>query len=432
MTTKSRRKRQSSVTVEAGGLPVLVVPAATAPTLDAREASSGPRAGAGREVTSGGDGALSAAGDAPQAAIGKERKRAAALVRRRTTPAMVEANRANSLKCTGPVTDVGKMNARLNAVKHGLTALVGSLAQPQLGEDVGDLQEIRRNLRTCFRPRDRFELLLLDEMVENRWRRRRTVRAESSLLATQHLQFELEYGRRLAGEGRSPEATGQARAAAASGLAALPDSSAKFNLILQCLRAAQEAVAQEGFGEEGLRRLETVYGQDPGLAGAILLASYRQRRETATGRVDDAAGDTSRASTGSSAPSASSRQSFLDALAAEIACFEKLQELHETTAVSLAAASAGAQNALSQTDAQRFTRYEAFLDRQFDRLVKQFNDWREAHSDATSFVDGTDAEEEDVEAMVQNIRAKAAARDKALTEAIKAAWGEDFVSGPPR
>jgi hypothetical protein len=224
----------------------------------------------------------------------------------------------------------------------------------------------------------------------------------------------------LAGEGRSPEATGQARAAAASGLAALPDSSAKFNLILQCLRAAQEAVAQEGFGEEGLRRLEMVYGQDPGLAGAILLANYRQRQEAAAGRVQQAA------------PDASSRQSFLDALAAEIACFEKLQELNETTAVGLAAASAGAQNALSNADAQRFTRYEAFLDRQFDRLVKQFNKWREAHLDATSTVHGTDADEQDVQAMTQKIRAAAEARDKNLVEAMKAAWGKDFVAGPPR
>ena len=200
----------------------------------------------------------------------------------------------------------------------------------------------------------------------------------------------------------------------------MPDSSAKFNLILQCLRAAQEAVAQEGFGEEGLRRLETVYGQDPGLAGAILLANYRQRQEAAAGRVQDAA------------PDASSRQSFLDALAAEIACFGRLQELHETTAVSLAAASAGARNALSNADAQRFTRYEAFLDRQFDRLVKQFNEWREAHSDATSPIHGTDAEEEDVEAVTRKIQAGAAARDKALTEAMKAAWGKEFVAGSPR
>jgi len=65
-------------------------------------------------------------------------------------------------------------------------------------------------------------------------------------------------------------------------------------------------------------------------------------------------------------------------VAAEIACFEKLLELHETTAVGLAEAHAGAQNALSASDTLRFTRYETFLDRQFERLVKQFNEWHDA------------------------------------------------------
>jgi hypothetical protein len=306
-------------------------------------------------------------------------------------------------------------------------SLAGGLALPQLGEDYGDLDQIRKDLRTCFHPYDRFELHLLDQMVENRWRRRRAVRAESSLLAAQRLKYELEYGQKLAGECRSAGATGQARAAAASGLAALPDSSAKFNLILQCLRAAQEAVGREAFGEEGMKRLEAVYGQDPGLAGAILLTNYRQRQETATGRVPDAA------------PDVSSRQAFLEALAAEIACFEKLQELHETTAVTLAVAGAGAQNALSAPDAQRFTRYETFLDRQFERLVKQFNEWSSSHPDATSSMYGTEAEEEDVETVTQKIRAAAVARDKALTDAMETAWGKSFVGGssgaaarPPR
>ena len=169
MIMKSKRIRQSSATAQAGVASALAAPA---PTLDAREASSGLRADAGRAVTSGGVRALSAASGAPQASIGKRPKRATGLIRKRTTPAMVEANRANSLKCTGPVTDVGKMNARLNAVKHGIRSLAGGLALPQLGEYSGDLDEIRKDLRTCFHPHDRFELLLLNEMVENRWRRR--------------------------------------------------------------------------------------------------------------------------------------------------------------------------------------------------------------------------------------------------------------------
>ena len=297
----------------------------------------------------------------------RERKRAVGLIRKPATQPMVEANRANSLKCAGPVTDVGKMNARLNALKHGIRSLVSGLALPELGECSGDLNDLRERLRMCFHPRDAFEMLLLNQMVENRWRRRRVVRAESSVLAAQRLQFELEYGRKLAGEGRSGDATGGARLAAASGLAALPDSPAKFNLILQCLRAAQEALQREGFGDEGLRRLETVYGPEPGLAGALLLANYRKRRGTGQVGARDAA------------PDASGRQVFMDMLAAEIACFEKLLELHESTAVSLAQAQAGAQNALSQSDTQRFTRYETFLDRQFERLMKQFSEWRDFH-----------------------------------------------------
>lgn len=166
----------------------------------------------------------------------REQTRAVGLIRRATTEAMVEANHVNSLKSTGPVTDMGKLNARLNAVKHGITSLFGGLALPQLGESREDLIDLRKQLQECFQPRDSFEMLLVRQMAENRWRQRRVVRAESGLLAAQRLQFELAYEQKLVGEGRSPGALGEARAVAASGLVALPDSAAKFNLILQCLK----------------------------------------------------------------------------------------------------------------------------------------------------------------------------------------------------
>jgi hypothetical protein len=398
----------------AGEAGVKVVPAAR---FDAGESSAGAPDGVRRESAAPASGeALPTAPDHLQKPAAREHKRAMGLIRKETTSAMGEANRANSLKCTGPVTDIGKINASLNAVKHGILAY-GGLAREELGEDPFRMQEMYNHLKTCFRPRDRFELLLLNQMVENRWRRQRAVRAETSLLAAQRLNFDLEYGRKLAGEGRSRDSAGEARAAAASGLVALPDSSVKFNLILQCLRAAQEAVGREGFGEEGLKQLEAVYGPDPGLAGAVLLAGYHQCREEASGRTKEAA------------PDASGRHAFMESLMAEVACFEKLLELHEAAAESLAVVSAGAQHALSGSDSQRFTRYEAFLDRQFERLVKQFTEWRASHSDATSFIYGTDAEKEDAETLTQKIRAAAIARDEALTRAMKAAWGKDFMRG---
>lgn len=336
------------------------------------------------------------------------------LIRRQTTPAMVEANRANSLRSTGPLTDMGKINARLNSIKHGITARAEGLALPELGENSEALRQMHNQLRACFHPHDHFELLLLDQIVENRWRRRRVVRAEANILAAQGLNFELEYARKLAGDGRSPEAMGEARVAAAAGLAALPDSSAKFNLILQCLRAAEEALAREGFGDEGLKRLEAVYGPDPGLAGAVLLASYHQHQQLAARKAKNAAQSTS------------ARQTFLELLTAEIACFEKLLELHETAARAMAATSALAQSALSTADSQRITRYEAFLDRQFERLVKQFNEWHDSHPQDGAYLYRAD-EREDAGTLAEKLRAAAIARDKALTGAIKEACGKDLA-----
>lgn len=76
----------------------------------------------------------------------REHKQVVGLIRKPTSQAMAHANRANSLKCTGPVTDIGKMKARLTAIKGGLTSLGGGLGLRELGESPGDLDQIRKGL----------------------------------------------------------------------------------------------------------------------------------------------------------------------------------------------------------------------------------------------------------------------------------------------
>ena len=312
-------------------------------------------------------------------------------IRKRSTAAMVAANRANSLKSTGPVTEPGKMQARLNALKHGAEATAAGPCLPELGERIEDLKSLQRKFQLTFHPSDEFELMLMLEMVENRWRRRRVLRAEAGILAAQRMSFELDYGRKIAGDGRSTVDAGASSAAAKLGLVALPDSSAKFNLILQTLRAAQEAVEREGFTETGLRYLEGVYGPDPGLAGAAVLARCRQHLENSAAAIDVSAIDnvnpdaaTAGLDTGqqalrpAEAQPDTSRRDFLELLAAEIACFEKLLEIHEKGSEDLARAQWDAQNSLSDADARRILRHETFLDRQFERLLKQFHQHREA------------------------------------------------------
>jgi len=293
------------------------------------------------------------------------REETMSLIRKQITEAMATANHANSMRSTGPVTDVGKMNSRLNALKHGVTATMAGLCVAEIGDREEDLRRLISQLMRSVRPFGEEEEILFEQMVENRWRRQRLLRAEAGILAEQRLNVELDYARKLAGEGRSPESVGEAGLATAHGVVVLPDSSAKFKLILQCLRAAGEAVEREGFGEEGLRQLEAVYGPNPGLAGAVLLAGYNQRRqEVAAGMAEP--------------EEAEARRSFLASLGAEVACFEKLLEMQERTDEELARARWQAQGALSGSAAKRIVGYEAFLERQFDRLMKQLNERREA------------------------------------------------------
>jgi hypothetical protein len=286
------------------------------------------------------------------------------LIRRQTTEAMVAANRANSQLSTGPATPAGKLRSRMNALRHGFWAEAGQVI-PQLGEKAEDLLELRRQLERRFRPHSPAEIALVDQMAENRWRRRRLVRSEVAMLVAQQLRFDVEYGRAQAAEGRSSLSAGEARLAQEKGLAALPDSSHKFRFVLQCLQAARRAVETEGFSDAGLKRLEAVYGPEPGLAGATLLASYHERQKGAPdspspANPDDRAGKTD----------------FLALLDAEISEFETLQELHEVSRTELAAAERETLNVLSPDQQRRILSAEEALDRQYERLIRQLEEHR--------------------------------------------------------
>jgi hypothetical protein len=284
------------------------------------------------------------------------------LIKKNTTEAMIAANRANALKSRGPITDAGKLHVRMNALKHGFRAEEQSPVIPELHEHDEDLQDLRLQLWHKFEPTGDYETGLLEEIVENRWRHRRVVRAEACLLVARRLQFDLDQARQLAAENRSAASAGEARQAKEVGLASLPDSAAKFEFILQCLRTARRAVETEGFGDAGLKRLEAVYGPDPGLAGAALLTGYYENQKLPL-------------TTGSPSPGEEFRTrqtEFLALLDVEIGSFEKLQDLHRASGDELTAALRETFTILSGDDLNGIMRYEALLDRQYDRLLKQF------------------------------------------------------------
>jgi hypothetical protein len=125
------------------------------------------------------------------------------LIHKPTTEAMARANRANSQLSTGPATPAAKLNVRLNSLQHGLWT-ASAHALPQLGETEEERRELQRQLHWQFRPRDPLETALVEQMVENRWRRGRVIRAENSLLVKHRLQFDLDQERAQAAEAGLP------------------------------------------------------------------------------------------------------------------------------------------------------------------------------------------------------------------------------------
>ena len=86
----------------------------------------------------------------------------------------IAANRANSMKSTGPRTPEGKERSKMNAVTHGLTAQSSVLP----GEDGGQLEELSAALMRELKPSGMVQRLIAERIVSLTWKLRRVARAE--------------------------------------------------------------------------------------------------------------------------------------------------------------------------------------------------------------------------------------------------------------
>ena len=92
------------------------------------------------------------------------------------TSKRAEANRRNAARSTGPRTPEGKANSRFNALKHGLAARIDVLPD----EDPLALLGRRESWIGDLKPRDQFELYLVERAVHVSWQLDRTDRAQAA------------------------------------------------------------------------------------------------------------------------------------------------------------------------------------------------------------------------------------------------------------
>jgi len=94
------------------------------------------------------------------------------------TAAQIEANRLNAQKSTGPRTVAGKARARLNALKHGMTART---IMPH--EDPKQLEDRTQQFITDMKPRNTVERDLVCHAARLSWAIERAERVETAHLA---------------------------------------------------------------------------------------------------------------------------------------------------------------------------------------------------------------------------------------------------------
>jgi len=291
------------------------------------------------------------------------------LIEREATPAVKEANRNNSQKSTGPKTEKGKRNTRVNAYRHGLFARELAPWRAELGEDSALYQRHRRRFQQAFEPRDGVEELLVDDLAQTRWRLDRLLKAESAHLAYQRGQLVNQRERHLAGEGMGVEAAFDKRIYQLGGYSSLPPSEGNFEMILMVVRTLRAEVEDEGYTEYGEQCLQLLYGQEPGLAKTSLMVDYRGLKPGAERTPE---------------MQQRLRQSFLDLLKVEEERFEALQQCLREERGPLFEMKLDTQLMLSEKAAKVAAAEENRLRSYFDKGLKQLMAWRQPPRQAGS------------------------------------------------
>ena len=98
-----------------------------------------------------------------------------------TTAKQAAANRQNAKQSTGPATDEGRERAKMNALKHGLTAKTAIVS----AERAKDYEVFRDAMFEDRASVGALECLLVERMVVCAWRLRRAVRKEADLDRTE-------------------------------------------------------------------------------------------------------------------------------------------------------------------------------------------------------------------------------------------------------
>jgi hypothetical protein len=267
----------------------------------------------------------------------------------------------NGGRSTGPRTPEGKANSKLNATTHGIFSRVAVLK----GESHEDYDALLGGLQQFCQPVGALEAVLVDKMATILWRHRRLLLAEVGEIRQNSLS--LDALALSTGQSANRQESGMLSMRAGTGLLnANPDTYSLAN-ILEILKDFRGRFQKKGFQEESDKRvLKLIYGEfDPtNIRGTQITDAYNLWLAQSKGAAERP--------TDENRPSIEKyKEKMLQVLDEEIQRIHKLvekQEAHQAEATELKKLSGSIP---WEPGMERILRYEASLERAFDRALAQ-------------------------------------------------------------
>ncbi len=279
---------------------------------------------------------------------------------------MQEQNDGNSQRenlarhATGPRTPAGKERSKRNAIRHGIFSDVVVLA----GESRREYLSLLKGLRDTLRPEGTFEELLVEKLASNAWRTRRLLAAEGAEIRYNMESFVARSRERELRELQELET--KSALPSNKGLIREIRNRCALDLCLSALNQLRRGIEGAGFDQErDLVLLEKIYGiADEGQSGLDLFRSYLTWSETAK------VSDEEREREGYASPAQCQEQVLLE-IDREVRRLERYKKARTSMEAEKTHLEMRRRGVPEGPALDRLLRYEASLERSFDRTLSQ-------------------------------------------------------------
>jgi hypothetical protein len=195
------------------------------------------------------------------------------LIKREPSLVQTEANRANSMRSTGPTSEQGKAISSRNLPKPRPFSEAVARSMKALGERRADFEQMHKALADALEPRDGWEDAWVQDLAILRWRLERLQRAEVGILAVRKQKLAGERQRESMPASGAAD-LGQRCQISLMGFTGLHDSPWKFQQVLQFLHQLRDLVRAGEFEIDGMVYFDVLYGKKPGAVGATLRGRF--------------------------------------------------------------------------------------------------------------------------------------------------------------